>query len=432
MTADMWLQFWISLSDAETDATTWSMVDAEWVTTQLEREIHGIISNELKRFKKEFSICLIKFEAWWETICIQALRKTIEHCVINFRYPKMHLVSHISEWIWRMGLSDNFTTDISERLHIVNVKEAYRSSNQVNYIRQMLMHNAQCTGLDYMDETLSYLALQCYYDIDSAKVFNVLSATDKRWSTCRAHLLHHQTIEDEPFIRPVSQQVYHLRETHVSGVCRSIQLTSLRVASEDLGNPNFGQLFHMQIEEDWGHEVSGLILGYDQNVLLDSIFITLQNWLLYYRQPFHNPTSVERLGLDCNVEYTNANQGIMPEAHDIWVQYMQSEETDLDITFQGWLPSFPVLFLSWTPLNQNLQFQECLPTGKVLSILSKRCKKTQHWVLCPQAQEYVVAIPTKYKDLHGWADCIDGFIRVVKQMNMMHIAPFGAIVGLAH
>ena len=79
-----------------------------------------------------------------------------------------------------MGLSDNFTTDISERLHIVNVKEAYRSSNQVNYIRQMLMHNAQCTGLDYMDETLSYLALECYYEIDSAKGFNVLSATDKR------------------------------------------------------------------------------------------------------------------------------------------------------------------------------------------------------------------------------------------------------------
>jgi len=115
----------------------------------------------------------------------------------------------------------------------------------------------------------------------------------------------------------VSPQVHHLRETHVRGVCRSIKLTSLRDASEDFGIPNFGQLLRSQIEEDWGHEVSGLMLGYDQNVLLDSIFIKLQNGLSYYRQPFHCPTSVERLGLDCKVEYTDANEGVMPESHNI-------------------------------------------------------------------------------------------------------------------
>jgi hypothetical protein len=103
-------------------------------------------------------------------------------------------------------------------------------------------------------------------------------------------------------------------------VCRSIKLTSLRDPSEDFGIPNFAQLFRAQIEADWGHEVSGLVLGYDQNVLVDSVFIKLQNGMLYYRQPFHNPTSVERLELDCQVVYTDANQGIMPEAQYIWVQ----------------------------------------------------------------------------------------------------------------
>jgi hypothetical protein len=43
-----------------------------------------------------------------------------------------------------------------------------------------------------------------------------------------------------------------------------------------------------------------------------------------------------------------------------------------------------------------------------------------------------VVISTKYKNLHGWADCVDRFIRVVKQTNKMHIIPVGAIVGLAH
>jgi hypothetical protein len=153
-------------------------------------------------------------------------------------------------------------------------------------------------------------------------------------------------MQGESIIRPVSQQIYHFRETNVCGVCRSIKLTSLRDASEDFGIPNFGQLFRTQIVEDWGHEVSGLVLGYDQNVLLDGICIKLQNGLLYYHQPFHCPTSVESLGLDCKVEYTNVNQGIMPEAHNIWVQYTQSEENDLDNTFQERIPSCPVLYFS--------------------------------------------------------------------------------------
>jgi len=91
----------------------------------------------------------------------------------------MHLVSHKSESIRQMGSGDNFTTDISERLHIGNVKEAYRATNKVNYIQQMVKHNDRCTRLDYMAERLSYLALQGWYDIDFAKVFNLLSAADK-------------------------------------------------------------------------------------------------------------------------------------------------------------------------------------------------------------------------------------------------------------
>jgi len=78
-----------------------------------------------------------------------------------------------------MGSGDNFTTNISARLHIANLKEAYRSSNKVNHIRHLLKHDDWCKCLDYMQETLSYLALQSWYDIDSAKVFNLLSANNE-------------------------------------------------------------------------------------------------------------------------------------------------------------------------------------------------------------------------------------------------------------
>jgi len=135
MTADKQLQFQIPLSDAGTEATTWILADTERVTNQVEREINGITSNNQKRFKKGFSIRLIEFGDWWEIISIRALRKSIERRVIHFRHPKMHRVSPISESIRRMGSGDNFTTDISERLHITNVKEAFQSTNKVKYIR---------------------------------------------------------------------------------------------------------------------------------------------------------------------------------------------------------------------------------------------------------------------------------------------------------
>ena len=41
-------------------------------------------------------------------------------------------------------------------------------------------------------------------------------------------------------------------------------------------------------------------------------------------------------------------------------------------------------------------------------------------------------IPTIYQDLHSWADCVDRFIRVVKQTKKMHIVPVGGMVGPAH
>ena len=43
-----------------------------------------------------------------------------------------------------------------------------------------------------------------------------------------------------------------------------------------------------------------------------------------------------------------------------------------------------------------------------------------------------MVIPTKFQDRRGWADKVDGFIRVVKLTHKMHIVPVGAIVGPAH
>jgi hypothetical protein len=54
------------------------------ITNQLEKDINGITSNEQKRFKNKFFIRFINLEAWWQTIGIKALWKTIEQRVIHF------------------------------------------------------------------------------------------------------------------------------------------------------------------------------------------------------------------------------------------------------------------------------------------------------------------------------------------------------------
>jgi len=127
----------------------------------------------------------------------------------------------------------------------------------------MLKQNDPSTGLDYIEETLLYLALQGWYDIDSAKVFNRLSTADKQWNTRRAHLLRLQHSQDKPLFHSMLAEVHHFIETHVHGGCWSITLTSFRDASKEFEIPNFVQLFHSQIKEDLGHKVSEPVLRYD-------------------------------------------------------------------------------------------------------------------------------------------------------------------------
>jgi len=125
MTANTRLQFQVRLSDAETEATTWSMADTDHIVSQLAREMYRMTSKDQMRFMKEFSFHSVEFEDWWQAIGIQELRKTIQQCVIYFGYPKMHLVRHISESIRPMGSGNTITSNISEQLHIGNVKQVY-------------------------------------------------------------------------------------------------------------------------------------------------------------------------------------------------------------------------------------------------------------------------------------------------------------------
>jgi len=208
-----------------------------------------------------------------------------------------------------------------------------------------------------MEVTLVYIALQGWYWIGSVIIANLLSGTDKQQNTHMAQLLHLQHVQQQPFFCPISQQAHHLSNMHVCKVCRWIKLSLLGDVSVDNRNHKYGQLILGQIEVNLQYKVSGLELGYDQNVLLDCTFNTLHNGLFYNGQAFHSPISVESLGLEYKVQYTNANHTIIPKSHSIRVQYTDTEQKKLNIPFEGWMSSFLVLYISLALLNQILHLQ---------------------------------------------------------------------------
>ena len=73
----------------------WTELRGSW-----RARFNRITSNEQMWFKRELSICLIEFEAWWQAFGVQEIRRTIKQLVIHFGYPKIHLLSHISKRIW--------------------------------------------------------------------------------------------------------------------------------------------------------------------------------------------------------------------------------------------------------------------------------------------------------------------------------------------
>ncbi|KAF8422128.1 hypothetical protein EV426DRAFT_671624, partial [Tirmania nivea] len=57
----------------------------------------------------------------------------------NFNFPKMHLLSYLTDHIRQYGSCDSWTTDVSEGLYI-SLKDAYHSTNRVNFTKQLLAY----------------------------------------------------------------------------------------------------------------------------------------------------------------------------------------------------------------------------------------------------------------------------------------------------
>ena len=68
-----------------------------------------------KNFEKRWAAIEARgSEEGWSMPRMTAEQEKLESAIYHFQFPKMHMLSHVSSSIRRMGSPDNFSTDISE------------------------------------------------------------------------------------------------------------------------------------------------------------------------------------------------------------------------------------------------------------------------------------------------------------------------------
>lgn len=367
-------------------------------------------------------------EEGWSRRRMEAEKEKLETAIYHFQFPKMHMLSHVSNSIRRMGSPDNFSTDVSELLHRENVKEAYRASNRVQYEEQMLWYNDRHTGIAYMVQTLEHLALSGMYDQDTARVLGMQTRNERLLSTRAARLrgrgpeirqhafgtssrpsrnlapaisLPIQVPERKQRVDQVIQQ------TRLAGRARGIKRLSLSEAADRFSIPDLPALFRDYVEELWGQRVAERVLG-RRETYAESTMIEIYNSVANYFQPFQRPLEIERRLLRCTKE-AGKNE---PLSHDIWVRESQDRDRD---SFQGRKACKPLLYFSFSP------------SKAVIPQTSQRNKSP-----VTETLELVMLVGMKYAMESSNPNRFHGFVEVVLNERDRYVAEVEPIEGPVH
>jgi hypothetical protein len=131
-----------------------------------------------------------------------------------------------------MGAPDDVSTEIPELLYISNVKEVYHASNWVNFMLQLLQNNDHYTAMDYMEQTLWWLALYRWYIEECAVVLNMMMGREKRPMPRCGGQKKILAGKSEPLIRPRTQPLWQFKLSTICTRSRSFKRISLGEAAE--------------------------------------------------------------------------------------------------------------------------------------------------------------------------------------------------------
>jgi hypothetical protein len=381
-------------------------------------------------------------ELGWSESRIEAERVKLRKKIFHFQFPKMHLLSHIAESISYMGSPDNFSTDVSELLHIEMVKEAYRASNRVNFQEQMLWYNDRNTSLGYMIQSLEYLALRGNFDPDTACVLGMTDRADRLKGTRMARRRQVAAIASShssaprnaasaprylPFAIPKARVGANrvLLPTTVAGRARAIKPLSLTEAEERFEINDLARLFRDRAADVWGLDLTERILG-PANGYANRVHIEVYNSVADYYQPFQRPLLVEKRFLRCSKD-ENTKRGLV--THDIWVRVNTDRTQD---SFQGRQPCRPLLYFCYTPPEWASQVRgpggQCVATREVTKSMRGRAVK----VSIPQRLELVMLMGYKFAGRSSLPNKFHGLVEVELNRKDRYVADVEVIEGPVH
>jgi hypothetical protein len=367
--------------------------------------------------------------------------------VFHFQFPKMHLLSHISDSIRRMGSPDNFSTDVSELLHVEMVKEAYRSTNRVDFEKQMLWYNDRYTGLAYMIQTLEYLALHGSFDSDTARTLGLTSREERLRSTRYARLRQAAAgnagsrlgVEAglEPNPRSVPQYIPTAipeskarpgirelrRQTVLAGRVRTIKPLSLKAAAIRFGINDFPAIFRQQIVAIWGEHLTERILGPDET-FADQVRIELYNSVANFYQPFQRPREVQKRFMRCGV---SSGDGKRPAVtHNVWVRVNPDRAQD---AFQGRKVCTPLMYFSYTPPKFAAQLRG--PEGEKVEAepQSRSTGGRECQVFVPRTLGFAMLVGYRYTGSYGQPNRFHGCVEVEPDNGDRFVAEVDSIEG---
>jgi len=324
-----------------------------------------------------------------------------------------------------MGSPDNFSTDISELLHIENVKEAYRTSNRVQYDEQMLWYNDRHIGIAYMVLTLEHLALSGIYDHDTARVPSMQTQNKRllsarvarhqaRGPEMRQHTVQPSSRPSENLAPVISLQIklperkqrvdQVIQQTRLAGRARSIKQLLPSEAADWFSIPDLPVLFRAYVEALWGQCVAERVLGW-RETYAESTMSEIYNSVANYFHLLQRALEIERRLLRCTKQ-AGKNKLL---SHNIWVRESQDRDKD---SCQGRKPCKPLLYFSFSPSK---------------AVIPHTIQRNKSQVT--ETLELVMLVGIKYATESGKPNRFHGFVEVVLNEQDRYVVEVEPIEG---
>ncbi|THU87931.1 hypothetical protein K435DRAFT_680790 [Dendrothele bispora CBS 962.96] len=110
----------------------------------------------------------------------------------DFNIPKFHSLIHYVEAIKRFGATDNYNTELFERLHIDFTKLGWRASNKRDHFPQMVKWISRREKVAMFDYSLTEMSWATESDVDS------LGSSEKSGNTFTYTIAKHPTESNKP------------------------------------------------------------------------------------------------------------------------------------------------------------------------------------------------------------------------------------------